>query len=55
MFTLQEIVFNISSRDTTVKVWDESTFTELKSLGSHTGSVTDVVLLSPQQYGSIGR
>ena len=38
-----------------MKVWDEASLTELRSLGSHTGSVTDVVLLSRKQYGSLGR
>ena len=43
------------SRDTTVKVWDEASLTELRSLGGHTGSVTDVILLSAKQYGSLGK
>ena len=46
--------FYYFSRDTTVKLWDEATLEELKSLGGHTGSVTDVVLLGPKQYGNLG-
>ncbi|XP_045162795.2 uncharacterized protein LOC123527419 isoform X3 [Mercenaria mercenaria] len=34
-----------ASRDTTVKVWDIETLSELRSLGSHTGCVTDVIVL----------
>ena len=48
------IICHYFSRDTTVKLWDEETLEELKSLGGHTGSVTDVVLLGPKQYGNLG-
>ncbi|XP_060594537.1 uncharacterized WD repeat-containing protein alr2800-like, partial [Ruditapes philippinarum] len=38
-------LFVSASRDTTVKVWDIVTLTEVRSLGSHTGSVTDVLII----------
>ncbi|XP_078615000.1 uncharacterized protein LOC144884049 isoform X4 [Branchiostoma floridae x Branchiostoma japonicum] len=37
------------SRDTTVKVWDMKKATEKRSLGGHTGTVTSVILLSPDE------
>lgn len=42
------------SRDTTVKVWDLEKLEELRSLGSHTGSVTDVAILPVKQAGNLG-
>jgi len=37
------------SQDTTVKVWDLTTGTELRSLGGHRQTVTAVLLLSRDQ------
>ena len=54
-FSHDAFLLSLYSRDTTVKVWDEATLAELRSLGGHTGSVTDVILLSPKQYGSLGK
>jgi WD40 repeat protein len=42
---LCELLIYDYSRDTTVKVWDIVTLTEVRSLGSHTGSVTDVLII----------
>ncbi|KAL4221254.1 hypothetical protein ACF0H5_019518 [Mactra antiquata] len=42
------------SRDTTVKIWNLETLKELKSLGSHTGTVTDVIILSYKHVKDIG-
>lgn len=47
-------VFDVFSRDTTAKIWDLETLKELRSLGSHTGSVTDVVILSSKQVARLG-
>ena len=37
------------SRDTTVKLWDTSNAAEVRSMGGHTGSVTCVKILTPEQ------
>ncbi|KAL3861933.1 hypothetical protein ACJMK2_007944 [Sinanodonta woodiana] len=42
-----------ASRDTTVKVWDLSTLTEIQNLGGHTNSVTDVVILDKEQSATV--
>ena len=47
-------MFSVVSRDTTVKIWDLITLRELQSLGGHTGSVTDVVILSCSDTGRLG-
>ncbi|KAK3587313.1 hypothetical protein CHS0354_011297 [Potamilus streckersoni] len=42
-----------ASRDTTVKIWDLRTLTEIQNLGGHTDSVTDVVILDKEQSATV--
>ena len=42
------------SQDTTVKVWDLTTCTELRSLGGHRQTVTAVVLLNTDMSTLLG-
>ncbi|KAH3818048.1 hypothetical protein DPMN_119636 [Dreissena polymorpha] len=43
------------SRDTTVKIWCMDSLRELKSLGGHTGSVTDVLVKPYKEVPNLGR
>ncbi|XP_052212566.1 F-box/WD repeat-containing protein 7-like isoform X1 [Dreissena polymorpha] len=43
-----------ASRDTTVKIWCMDSLRELKSLGGHTGSVTDVLVKPYKEVPNLG-